>query len=194
MPRGEGDVKIQPSAAKWNILGSNDASFNDGTGIADDAVLGRHISGFDKSNLSNGDSNPYKFFAYHNTTQSLTSASTIAFNTELFDTNNNFASNTYTAPIDGFYSIRAQAYYQSGSTGINGISLLKNGSDFIRGSTVASSGGNDITAQIDAIVELSATNTLTTMVVFGGGGSKTIYGQAATPRYTYFCGHLISRT
>lgn len=29
----------QPSAAKWNILGTNDASFNDGTGIADGAVL-----------------------------------------------------------------------------------------------------------------------------------------------------------
>lgn len=28
----------QPSAAKWNILGTNDASFNDGTGIADDAI------------------------------------------------------------------------------------------------------------------------------------------------------------
>lgn len=28
----------QPSAAKWNILGSNDASFNDGTGIADGAI------------------------------------------------------------------------------------------------------------------------------------------------------------
>jgi len=28
----------QPSAAKWNILGSNDASFNDGTGIASDAI------------------------------------------------------------------------------------------------------------------------------------------------------------
>lgn len=33
----------QPTAAKWNILGENDASFNDGTGIADDAILTRHI-------------------------------------------------------------------------------------------------------------------------------------------------------
>lgn len=33
----------QPSAAKWNILGTNDASFNDGTGIADDAIKSRHI-------------------------------------------------------------------------------------------------------------------------------------------------------
>jgi hypothetical protein len=28
----------QPSAAKWNLLGSNDASFNDGTGINTDAI------------------------------------------------------------------------------------------------------------------------------------------------------------
>lgn len=28
----------QPSAAKWNILGTNDASFNDGSGIANDAI------------------------------------------------------------------------------------------------------------------------------------------------------------
>lgn len=28
----------QPSAAKWNILGTNDASFNDGTGIGTNAI------------------------------------------------------------------------------------------------------------------------------------------------------------
>jgi hypothetical protein len=33
----------QPSAAKWNILGSNDASFNDGTGIASDVVTDAHL-------------------------------------------------------------------------------------------------------------------------------------------------------
>lgn len=34
----------QPSASKWNILGTNDASFNDGTGIADNAILNRHLA------------------------------------------------------------------------------------------------------------------------------------------------------
>lgn len=34
----------QPSAAKWNILGTNDASFNDGTGIADDAITYAHLA------------------------------------------------------------------------------------------------------------------------------------------------------
>lgn len=37
MPLGEGGI-FQPSAAKWNILGTNDASFNDGTGIAVSAI------------------------------------------------------------------------------------------------------------------------------------------------------------
>lgn len=34
----------QPSAAKWNILGTNDASFNDGTGIGDDTIDSRHYA------------------------------------------------------------------------------------------------------------------------------------------------------
>jgi len=33
----------QPSASKWNILGTNDASFNDGTGIADSKILPKHL-------------------------------------------------------------------------------------------------------------------------------------------------------
>lgn len=36
----------QPSAAKWNILGTNDASFNDGTGIANDAITGAKIASY----------------------------------------------------------------------------------------------------------------------------------------------------
>lgn len=35
----------QPSAAKWNILGTNDASFNDGTGIDDGAITPAKRSG-----------------------------------------------------------------------------------------------------------------------------------------------------
>lgn len=34
----------QPTATKWNILGTNDASFNDGTGIADDKIEPVHLA------------------------------------------------------------------------------------------------------------------------------------------------------
>jgi hypothetical protein len=33
-----------PTTAKWNILGDNDESFNDGTGIADNAIITRHLN------------------------------------------------------------------------------------------------------------------------------------------------------
>lgn len=34
----------QPTTAKWNKLWTNDASFNDGTGIADNAIINRHMA------------------------------------------------------------------------------------------------------------------------------------------------------
>lgn len=34
----------QPTAAKWNLLGSNDASFNDGTGIGTNAVAAASLA------------------------------------------------------------------------------------------------------------------------------------------------------
>lgn len=34
----------QPTAAKWNQLGTNDAGFKDGTNIDDDAIIARHIA------------------------------------------------------------------------------------------------------------------------------------------------------
>jgi hypothetical protein len=35
----------QPSAAKWNLLGSNDASFRDGTGISNGVITPAHRTG-----------------------------------------------------------------------------------------------------------------------------------------------------
>ncbi len=40
----------QPTASKWNILGTNDASFNDGTGIAAAAIVSSHLD----ANLAGG--------------------------------------------------------------------------------------------------------------------------------------------
>lgn len=34
----------QPTTAKWNLIGSNDASFNDGTGFEDSIILKRHLA------------------------------------------------------------------------------------------------------------------------------------------------------
>lgn len=173
----------QPSAAKWNILGTNDASFNDGTGIANLALSTTSVS------------NPYKFSAYHNTTQSLATGTVVGFNTELFDTNNNYDGvNKYTAPVSGFYQVNAAIYYQSGSTVGNSILLYKNGAVLSRGNALASSGGNDICVVLSQSIQLAATDYIQIFTDFSGGGSKTVYGQAAVPRYTQFGAYLISQT
>src|SRR5947209_8007473 len=48
----------QPTTAKWNILGSNDSSFNDGTGIANGAILSTHLklTGTQNASVTTGES------------------------------------------------------------------------------------------------------------------------------------------
>lgn len=43
----------QPTTAKWNILGSNDSSFNTGVGFNDSVILSRHLA-LSKTTDANG--------------------------------------------------------------------------------------------------------------------------------------------
>ena len=72
--------------------------------------------------------NPYKFRVYRNAalnseTQAVTK---LVFDTENFDTNNNFATGTYTCPVAGFYQFSARI--QADHDGYLAIYLYKNGS------------------------------------------------------------------
>lgn len=114
----------QPSAAKWNILGSNDASFNDGTGIANMATSTTSIS------------NPYKFKAYRNAAYTPTDSTTTKypFDAEDFDTNSNYDATTnyrYTCPVSGFYYFGAHLRGGTSSTRVLGM-LYKNGAEIVR--------------------------------------------------------------
>lgn len=44
----------QPTAAKWNQLGENDAGFKDGSNIDNDAILLRHIKDYEEGSNANG--------------------------------------------------------------------------------------------------------------------------------------------
>lgn len=138
------------------------------------------------------DSCPYKFSAYHNTTQSVADGAKVSFNTEDFDTGGNFASSRFTAPVAGFYQFNAQIFVQSGSTGTNRLLLFKNGSHYSTGDTSASSGGNDVSLGIGGLIQLAATDYIE--VFFGvSSGPKTLFGTAGI-RYTWFTGNLTSLT
>jgi hypothetical protein len=180
----------QPTTAKWNKLWSNDASFNDGTGIATGAITSAKISGIDKS-LTTTDSNPYKFqvgrtAAYNFVATTLTK---FPFDTERFDTNNNFDSTTnfrYTAPVDGYY-------FMHGRLGNIGASMrfivlaYKNGTEYLR--------GGDMTAATPAsvfagVMQMTATD-YAEMWYYSGA----LTAAEVTSAYIQsFGGFLVSRT
>lgn len=187
----------QPTAAKWNQLGENDAGFKDGTNIDDDAIIARHIAGIDKSNLA-ADSNPYKFSVYPASTVAISTATQkIALNTEVFDTNNNFdtASYRYTAPVAGFYQINAQGRMGSagmGSTENATLGLYKNGSQLAVSDKI--NGSNDsariATPNISKLVQLAAGDYLELYALMGGVYRDIVAGPIAT----FMDGYLVSRT
>lgn len=173
----------QPSAAKWNILGTNDSSFNDGTGIAS------------LSNSVTAISNPYKFSVYRNGAQNTSAgaAAKVNFDSELFDTNSNFDSTVnyrYTAPVSGFYQ-----FGWCVSTAVANTrwftSLYKNGAtEIARGddSSVSVSGAGNGGSRL---LQLTAADTVEVQVFCNA--AIAIQTDAAGA-LTWFSGFLVSRT
>ena len=137
-------------------------------------------------------SNPYKFFAYHNTTQALATNTRVSFNTELYDTNNNFSGSRYTCPVAGFYAFQAGHYIQTQTT-FSGMSLYKNGSQFLLGQAFLGSGSNDVTLSGSWLVQAAAGDIFDSYHNHNGGGNQTLYG-SGSERYTFFGGYLVSQT
>lgn len=156
------------------------------------------IAGIDKSLLTT-DSNPYKFSVYMAANQTGIADATftkVLFDTEVFDTNNNFASNKYTVPVSGFYQINWYLNIQSANTtGYAGIaSLYKNGVEIHRTDSVVQGAVNGalIPAGNSHLVQLTAGDYLE---IYGymdvGSSTVTIIGGAIASR---FSGFLVSRT
>lgn len=137
-------------------------------------------------------SNPYKFFAYHNTTQSIATDTKISFNTERFDTNNNFSSSRYTAPVSGFYYIGGSSYIMSAGN-YSVIYAKLNGTTSVGGGAGGYAGGQDINHLESILLQLSAGDYIELFHSHGGGGSITLYGDS-TGAVTNFWGFLVSRT
>lgn len=113
----------QPTAAKWNTLGTNDASFNDGTGIANLEIGSGHTS----VKLD------YKFSAYRNAAQNTgnNAFAVLQCDTKNYDTGSNLDIVTnkgrFTAPIAGFYYFTGMVQALLSGAGAMGIALYKNG-------------------------------------------------------------------
>jgi len=141
--------------------------------------------------------NPYKFSVYRSASVTKTTATQkVPFNTELFDTNNNFDSTTnfrYTVPVSGFYQINAQVTIGSagmGATEWGETQLYKNGASLVVSTRENGSGdANKIPRPaISTILQLSASDTLEVYSVSGGVYRDIVGGSGQT----YFSGFLVS--
>lgn len=138
--------------------------------------------------------NPYKFSAYCSSGKSISNTSLIVdLQTELFDTNNNFSSSRYTAPIDGFYVVMAQAWMGvagSGSAEYCNIQIRKNGTGILE--SMRQNGSDNanrlIRPNVMGIIQLAAGDYIELWGQFTG--SRDIVAGQAT---TYMMGWLESK-
>lgn len=141
--------------------------------------------------------NPYKFSAYCSTGKSIANTSLIVdLQTELFDTNNNFASSRYTAPVSGFYQFNAAAWLGvagAGSAEYCSIHLRKNGSATGMPESDRTNGSDNanrlMRPHLHSLIQLSAGDYIELWATFTGS-RDIVAGQA----HTYLNGYLVTPT
>lgn len=126
----------QPTAAKWNQLGANDAGFKDGTNIDNNAIINRHIAeGVVASEKLHA---TLAFRAHRASNQTLSAAvfNKILFSNEDWDYGSDFdlSTNRFVAPVDGLYHFDFRGVAASGSRGL--ATFYKNGVEVTRGADV----------------------------------------------------------
>jgi hypothetical protein len=174
----------QPTAAKWNQLGANDAGFKDGTNIDNNAIINRHIAegvvALEKLNTTVG--------FYATTTQSIATGTQVVVTsyTEVADYGADFASGVFTAPVDGFYALVAQTCYNNIPNNGRVITWIDvNGAVVAEERVTSGSAGDDPAANCVLFVQLNAGDTCRMQTLHDTGST------VAMRSVSFFAGHLI---
>lgn len=143
--------------------------------------------------------NPYKFRVTKSGDQTgITDAviTKVTWDTETFDTNNNFASNTYTVPVTGYYQINYVVGIKgSTDTIVASVALLyKNGVEFKRQTLYPRTGfgeGSEHGHTYSDLLYLTASDTIDVYAYADvASGTATVKGGG----YGSFSGYLVSIT
>lgn len=137
------------------------------------------------------------FSAYANSsTQTITSGSQqkVLFQTEEFDTNNNYTSSRFTPTVEGYYQLNAEVRLNGASgTGEMMIVLYKNGSEYKRGWNQSGTQiANDFWAMtISSIAYANGTGDYFEIYVQQGSGGSLTVTAVNTPAITWFNGCMV---
>jgi hypothetical protein len=130
------------------------------------------------------------FSAYQSTLQSVSNATftKVLFQTELWDTNNNFASSTFTPTVAGYYQINGAVQFAGVIAGIQVLAIYKNNGAFVRGPLLNLSASYG--SAVSGLVYANGTTDYFELFAYQGGGtasntdptSATTWFQAALVR------------
>jgi hypothetical protein len=129
------------------------------------------------------------FSANANTTQSISSGTftKVLFANERFDTNNNFASSTFTPTVAGYYQLNTSVYYASSPSGQAILFIYKNGSAYTEiGRLLAGPG----TLSGSCVVHANGSTDNFEIYFFSSGASNTL-SSGTDAFYVNFSGSLV---
>lgn len=127
------------------------------------------------------------FLAYNATLDTaVSSGATVDFDTEVYDTTNSFAADTFTAPVTGIYQFCATVEYSDNDNSSYSLRLVTSGRSYVLGSAVASSNG---TTSGCVHADMAAGHTAFVQVLTGDL-SIDIEG-SGSPYVTFFSGRLV---
>jgi len=128
------------------------------------------------------------FSAYASSNQSLSSGANtkILFDTEDFDTNNNFASSRFTPTVAGYYQLNSNVR-PNNTNQEAGICIYKNGSAFRNGTNVSPTVGNQNGTLVSALVYANGSTDYFEIFVYVGSAATT----SGNYQSTWFNGVLV---
>lgn len=136
--------------------------------------------------------NPYKFSVYRSAAQNLAAGpgvTKVSYDTEDFDSNNNFSGGTYTVPVDGFYHFDAQLALSTSTADTFFIILYKNGSEVKRGNRmVPQAVANPHYFMLSCLLLLTEGDTIE---VYGYNGRAATTALEVGSMNNYFMGYLM---
>jgi hypothetical protein len=109
----------------------------------------------------------------------------LTYDTEDFDTNNNFASSRFTPTVAGYYQFNATALYSGGPGGGQLLSFYKNGSRWLDGPLlVQNTIGSSSYITFGGIIYLNGSTDYVELFGYQTAGTQTIGGGGATQKFT----------
>lgn len=124
----------------------------------------------------------------------ISSAATVTWSAERVDTGNNFASNTFTAPVTGTYVLSYSMRLQSidSASSYYNINLLTSnkGYNSLFSNDEWAGDVNYWSAERTVVADMDANDTAYIIIEFVGGAAQTDISGSAN--YTVFQGHLLS--